>query len=405
MLKKIIISACIGLTAFSVQGQIGNPAIDINFNNCQIDDDGSSSVVLETGGSPLCECGLEGDALYLDGNQDYLSIAEDLSSLFGNDFTLSFYLKIENDPSLSMAVDILSLQKECKRDSSLTLKYIPSIRECRLDIVKSLARNTQINFTLDEGKCWQHIVIVRDYFTYYVYLNGRLAGSELAQTDYVFSPDARFSVANSPCLGLSDIRFEGYIEELQIYNRALNEVEINGLDLYPDQILNQDTTLLLGESLEISTGPNCADAFYWNNTNDFNDPALLNPIITPQESGTYYLFFQNAACTSYDSISIYIQDPNALECGQLLLPNAFTPNNDNLNDILEISNKFIVEEILSFDIYNRSGSRVFHGDSKQSAWDGNYQGKALNPGKFAYVIEYLCDGEKYRKTGIVTLIR
>jgi hypothetical protein len=215
-----------------------SPYIDIDFDDCLIRDTGQQNIPVEVGGSPACGCGLEGDALYLDGNADYFSLAEDMSSFFGKDFTLSFYIQIDNDPFLSQSVDLLSYQKECKRDSSLTLKYIPSIRECRLDIVKSLSRNTQINFKLDEGRCWQHIVIVRDRFDYLVYLNGRLAGMESAQTDYVFSPAARFSVANSPCIGISDIRFTGAIDQLQLFNRALNELEIHGLDLFPDRILN-----------------------------------------------------------------------------------------------------------------------------------------------------------------------
>jgi len=393
------------LTALINNAQAQNPYIDIDFNNCQIQDLGQTNVVLETGGAPLCGCGLDGDALYFDGNSDYLAVAQDLSGLFGNDFTISFYVKIENDPGLAVAVDLLSLQKECKRDSSMTLKYIPSIRECRLDIVKSLSRNTQINFKLEEGRCWQHIVIVRDHFDYLIYLNGKLAGSKAAETDYVFSPSARFSIANSPCVGQSDVRLEGGIESLKIYNRALNELELHGLDLFPDMILNNDTTLLLGESLQIETGPNCANGFYWDNTDDLDDSNTLTPVITPTDSETYKLFFNNDACTSVDSIRIFIQDPNDLACDKLLLPNAFTPNGDDLNESFGISNKFIVDEIKSFDIYSRSGTRVFKGVDKKSTWDGNYQGRELNPAKYAYVIEYMCKGNSYQKRGIVNLIR
>lgn len=394
------------LLVFVLNAQTGNPYIDIDFNDCQIQDIGQANVSLDVGGGPACGCGLEGDALYFDGIADYLTLDQDLSSLFGNDFTISFYIQIENDPNLALAVDLLSLQNECKRDSSFTLKYIPSIRECRFDIVKNLSRSTQINFELDEGRCWQHIVIVRDRFDYLVYLNGRLAGLEAAQTDYVFAPEARFSVCNSPCIGVSnDIRFEGGLEQLRIYDRALNELEIHGLDLYPDMILNNDTTLLLGESIQIRTGPECSDGFYWENTIDLDDGNSLTPVITPDNSETYRLYFQNGSCTSEDSIQIFVQNPDDLQCDELLLPNAFTPNGDELNDTFEISNKFIVEDVLSFDIYNRLGSRVFHGEDKTSAWDGSYLGRALNPGKFAYIVEYTCKGNQYQKRGIVTLIR
>lgn len=399
---SILIVLVLSTTAWA---QTINPSIDIDFNNCVLEDIGAENVVLATGGSPICDCGVEGDALNFDGIDDYMEIESEVSSVFSRDFTLSFYVRIDNNPNLSGTVDLISLQKDCKRDSSFTLKYIPSIRECRLDIVKNLSRSTQINFKLDEGKCWQQIVVVRDRFDYLVYLNGRLAGQEAAATDYTFSPYATFAVSNSPCIGISDTRLQGAVEQLKVFNEALNELEIADLNLYPDVIMSNDTTLLLGESLQIEMGPSCANSFSWTNVADLDDAGSLTPIITPALSNTYYIYFNNGVCTSFDSIQIFIQDPNALNCDQLLLPNAFTPNKDNLNERFEISNKFIVDELISFDVYSRLGTRVFHGDSKQSSWDGSYQGTLLNPAKYAYIIEYVCAGNQYQKRGVVTLIR
>ena len=392
------------LALITSYGYAQNPIVRVDFNDCQIQDSGPQNISLVSGGNPLCICGLNGDALDMDGIDDHLSMNEDLSFLFNKDFTLSLYIRIDNNPNYSGTVDVLSLQKECKRDSSFTLKYIPSIRELRLDIVKNLSRSTQINVRIDEGKCWQHIMVRRG-FEYSIYLNGRLAGRESAVTDYFFSPEARLALSNSPCLGVSDVRMEGAVEQWLIFDKALNEIEIMGLDLFPDHIMTSDTTLLLGESLQIDMGPTCSESFYWTNPGDLDDPFSLTPIITPAESSTYQIFFDNGVCTSVDSIRVYIQDPQDLQCDQLLLPNAFTPNGDQLNETFEISNKFIVEELERFDIYSRQGNRVFSGTSKFSAWDGIYLGTRLNPGKFAYVIEYTCRGESYQKSGIVNLIR
>jgi gliding motility-associated-like protein len=368
-------------------------------------DSGKNGFAIETGGSPICGCGLDSDALFLDGVDDYVSILDDVSNIFNNNFTLSFYVKIENNPGASVAVDLFSLQKKCERDSSITLKYIPSIRECRLDIVKNLSRSTQMNFTLDEGKCWHHIVIVRDRYNYYIYVNERLVQSELAPTDYKFSPNATFSISNSPCLAVNDIRLKGAIENFQIFDKALTDLEIPGLNLFPDVILNSDTTLLMGESLQIATGPTCANNFYWDNISEIDDNKSLTPVITPNASNTYRIYYQYYSCTSVDSISIYIQDPDDLDCEKLLLPNAFTPNDDDINDHFGISNKYLVDKVISFDIYSRIGTRVFHAESKQSFWDGSYLGEKLNPGKFGYMIEYECGGETYQKQGVVNLLR
>jgi gliding motility-associated-like protein len=376
--------------------------INIHFDNCQIEDSGPQNLPLRVEGNPLCVCGLESDALFLDGVNDELIVEQDLSNVFNNDFTISFYVKIDNATG---SVDVLSFQKECKRDSSFTIKYIPSIKEIRLDIVKNLATSTQMQFTFDEENCWQHIVFVRDGFNYYTYLNGKLSFKESVPTDYVFSPDSRLMFGSSPCADINNERMAGVIESIDIWNKALNEIEIRTLDLFPDHIMNNDTTLLLGESLAIEIGPSCADNFYWLVTDDLDDAFSMEPVITPAESTVYYINFQNGFCTSYDSIRIFTLEPDEVACENLLLPNAFTPNGDNLNEKFGISNQFIVDELISFDIYNRQGTRVFHGKEKNSSWDGSYQGNYLNPGKFAWVIEYVCNGDEYQKQGIVNLIR
>jgi len=397
-----LISNTLILLFITISVQAQTPFINVDFNNCQIQDAGVQNISLVSGGAPACDCGLDGDALYFDGNNDYLDFDADLSQIFGNDFTISFYLNITNTVGTA---DILSFQKECKRDSSFTLKYIPSIRECRFDIVKSLSRSTQLNFKLDEGRCWQHIIIMRENFDYFVYLNGRLVVNDAASTDYVFSTDSKLSIANSPCLGITDTRLQGALENFRVYDEALNDLEIQGLNLFPDMILNNDTTLLSGESLQIEMGPTCASSYYWQNTQDFDNATTLEPIISPETSTTYKIFFQHIGCTSVDSISLFVQNPEDLQCDKLLLPNAFTPNGDNLNERFEISNKFIVDEIKSFDVYSRLGSRVFHGEDKHSYWDGTWQGKLLNPAKYAYVVNYTCMEQEYQKRGVVTLIR
>lgn len=85
------------------------------------------------------------------------------------------------------------------------------------------------------------------------------------------------------------------------------------------------------------------------------------------------------------------------------IPNAFSPNGDNNNDIL-----FVLGSIdkLDFNIYNRWGQQVFHSNDRAEGWDGTFMGQACNPGVFAYTVTgVMPDGKKINKKGNITLVR
>ncbi|MFM2388113.1 MAG: hypothetical protein RL660_2870 [Bacteroidota bacterium] len=68
------------------------------------------------------------------------------------------------------------------------------------------------------------------------------------------------------------------------------------------------------------------------------------------------------------------------------VPNIFTPNGDDLNDVLHI--KTYKVELKSFDIYNRWGERVFTTDDINKGWNGQYKGKDIEGDTYSYVIQY-----------------
>jgi len=91
------------------------------------------------------------------------------------------------------------------------------------------------------------------------------------------------------------------------------------------------------------------------------------------------------------------------------IPNAFTPNDDGINDIFYIYGRGIVKVHLK--IFNRWGELIFESTDQTVGWDGTYRGKPMNPGVYAYYtdIEFITgeaprDYLRYKK-GSVTLIR
>jgi gliding motility-associated-like protein len=82
-------------------------------------------------------------------------------------------------------------------------------------------------------------------------------------------------------------------------------------------------------------------------------------------------------------------------CFYFEIPNVFTPNGDDINDILysKSNNRTITR--IDLKIYNRAGSLVFETDDPQIAWDGTYKDKYVSPG----VYYYFCDIYEIRLTG------
>ena len=71
-------------------------------------------------------------------------------------------------------------------------------------------------------------------------------------------------------------------------------------------------------------------------------------------------------------------------CPQYELPNIFTPNGDDKNDLLQpIKNRYV--KSIALTVYNRWGNKVFSTDDPQINWNGKSDGKKLSDGVYFYV--------------------
>ncbi len=105
-------------------------------------------------------------------------------------------------------------------------------------------------------------------------------------------------------------------------------------------------------------------------------------------------------CTNFDSLAI-----TTVHCCTILVPNAFSPNNDGLNDAFGLISE-AAEEINVFAIYNRWGERVFVSYKVSEKWDGTYKGLPADGGVYHYYLKYTCsNGEVFVKKGDLTLLR
>ena len=112
-------------------------------------------------------------------------------------------------------------------------------------------------------------------------------------------------------------------------------------------------------------------------------------------------------CNSKDSI---IVDIKYCDCN-VVVPSAFTPNGDGMNDLFRPlnANKCRVDKI-DLNVFNRWGDLMFHSEDIQNPWDGTFKGDPLPIGVYLWTLEYSVHGENAQvssgsMTGSVTLLR
>lgn len=149
------------------------------------------------------------------------------------------------------------------------------------------------------------------------------------------------------------------------------------------------------------------DIDYWDPADSFIRPHLTVQKLKFDEPGVYdfeVFGISKNGCEAQDDISVTVLpiDPT------VFLPNAFTPNNDGLNDVF--SPKLLIERgysIDNFSIYNRYGQLLFHSKgSEVKGWDGTFNGQLCPIGTYMYVLDVrFINGERYELKGDVHLIR
>ena len=165
-----------------------------------------------------------------------------------------------------------------------------------------------------------------------------------------------------------------------------------------DSLWSNKSEVFLGESasLHVLTNSN----IIWEN---FETTPTIS--VYPNETVFYNIKVYNNACNIKDSIRITVKNAICNE-NRITIPNAFSPNNDNKNDVYRIIDTDGIINKFKLRIFNRFGQEVFYSNNIENNWDGKFQGKELSPQTFDYYIEIECVGDNYFfKKGNISLIK
>ena len=160
----------------------------------------------------------------------------------------------------------------------------------------------------------------------------------------------------------------------------------------PDLIFNSDEPMYLKA---IGTG-----TMTWI----FGDGILChvcpNSQVVTRTGGNYMVQTINQyGCKSIDDLNIEVTNYYSI-----YIPNVFTPNFDDVNDLFLVCGVGISN--IEVSIFDRWGEKIFYSKEQLKGWDGTYKTDFCKQDVYTYVVNFTSlDGKTHTKTGHVSLLK
>lgn len=229
-----------------------------SFNECDARDDSGNGSNGKLFGSVSCWCGVEDDGLLLDGVNDFIEFQGDVNDYFGTtDFTLSYYFKAEK--YMIFQQSLFSKRANCTEYNMLDFLLDLNNKEVKTFVYETPTKHYGALSPNILQPGWHHIALVREGLKASTYINGQLQREGYRCNGIDLSNEASLSFSNSPCIESGRIRrFRGVLDEVRVYNRALEKTEIEQLyslhpvenaamDCVSDQIEHPSSSIVKGE--------------------------------------------------------------------------------------------------------------------------------------------------------------
>ncbi|MBR1593919.1 MAG: gliding motility-associated C-terminal domain-containing protein [Alloprevotella sp.] len=126
-----------------------------------------------------------------------------------------------------------------------------------------------------------------------------------------------------------------------------------------------------------------------------------------QTSGSYYVELRASFVLDGDTIDFAMDQPFAVSINEsrLEVPNAFTPNNDEKNDVFKVKNHQSIVEFRAM-VFSRSGKKFYEWTDIEGGWDGRSGGRDCPDGAYYLNIQARgADGRKYNIRKTINLLR
>jgi gliding motility-associated-like protein len=182
----------------------------------------------------------------------------------------------------------------------------------------------------------------------------------------------------------------GYDSAIVTYKPVL----ING----PFNSIRKVDSIFAGQTVMLHTNGN--GTIVWNSHSSLSCTNCPDPVASPLTTTTYTATNLLANdCQVSDQFTVVV-----LNDAVVMIPNAFTPNGDGLNDYFGPIGK--VPEGYKMQLYNRNGEIVFKSSSINQRWNGMFRGQLQPTSIFIYLIDYKdLQNKSHQQKGTFMLIR
>ena len=163
-------------------------------------------------------------------------------------------------------------------------------------------------------------------------------------------------------------------------------------------------TIFQGETTILTAGGGGVNGNYiWAPADLVFEPNSQITSVRPNETTEYIVTgMTDAGCEGTDTVLVFV-----IPLPYVIVPNAFSPNNDGQNDrLLPYYSK--IERLSVFRIWNRWGQLVYENNGDMSeGWDGRFNNQNQEIGVFSYYLEVLGEDLEtpLQYKGNITLIR
>jgi gliding motility-associated-like protein len=217
-------------------------------------------------------------------------------------------------------------------------------------------------------------------------------------TSYSWSPTIGLSdpnVANPIASPTVTTLYTVQVKSGTCYREAQVNVIVNKV---PAADAGPDKKILSGYDVKLN-GSVSGDGvrYFWTPNTDIDDKNSLTPRVSPKEDTDYILHAESTmgCVTALDTVFVKVYNG-------LTVPNAFSPNGDNINDAWNITAIDALDAPV-VKVMNRYGTLIFESTGYEKPWDGKYRNEDVPVGVYYYIID-LKNGMK-PVTGSLTLIR
>jgi len=140
-------------------------------------------------------------------------------------------------------------------------------------------------------------------------------------------------------------------------------------------------------------------SFYEWDFGDGNISTEYSPTYSYTNPGEYHVILSVAdeyGCIDTVGANIIIKEG----ANTFYIPNAFTPNGNDLNELFNIKGTNINPNTFEMRIYDRWGKQLFYTIDINQGWDGTYKGEPVPQGIYTYIIKFE-DSQGYKKEIVI----